>query len=316
MKSRKFSGPTKLLASDAGMTLIEVSLALGFFALFVMALLTVSAGVERMVRGYTCRILSGDPSATGPERGCVGQSDEVSATGVASIKLANQAAFQVLRDQLIGVGEDSFAAIQIKSFNQAALSAQARHSELEQKCLWEKLAMTSGGKFAATRNYWIVNAASASPSLVVQQPSTQRLPQPSDRLVGSTYWFVRAGRLIGETKTPTGEVITANGLSGIEDLWLSVDPPSGQAAISGAEASELLSADKQITNAPDRQWGLLNQVCLFKAGSSLPNLFLLSGERGQDLGSNSMSNINPVFFGRAVGANSRQPQPRLLFYVP
>lgn len=313
MKSRKFSRLKKLLASDAGMTLIEVSLALGLFALFVMALLTVSAGVERMVRGYTCRILAGDPSATGPERGCVGQSDEVSATGIAAIKLANQAAFQVLRDQLIGVGGAGLAAIQIQSYSDS-LSTQARHNELEQKCLWEKLAIASGGKFAATRNYWIINTKSTG--LVVHQPSTQRLPQPSDRLVGSTYWFVRAGRLIGETKTSTGQVIPANGLFGIEDPWLSVDPPSGLVAISGAEASEQLSADNQITNAPDRQWGLLNQVCLFKAGSSLPSLFVLSGERGQDLGSNSMSNINPVFFGRAVGASSRQPQPRLLFYTP
>ncbi len=58
--------------AHAGMTLIEVTLAMGFMALFIMALLTASAGVERLVRGYTCRVLSADGEASSPERGCTG----------------------------------------------------------------------------------------------------------------------------------------------------------------------------------------------------------------------------------------------------
>ncbi|MEB3234204.1 MAG: hypothetical protein VKM98_02150, partial [Cyanobacteriota bacterium] len=114
----------------------------------------------------------------------------------------------------------------------------------------------------------------------------------------------------------TGELVPAAGLQGIDDNWLSVNPSTGTNAISGIEQQELGTAGDQIVDAPDTQWGLLNQVCLFRAGSSLPNLYLLSGERGKDLGQNNRSPINPVFFGREEGLSNRQAQPRLLFYVP
>ncbi|MEB3234195.1 MAG: hypothetical protein VKM98_02105, partial [Cyanobacteriota bacterium] len=210
--------------------------------------------MERLVRGYSCRVLAADPNATGPERGCVGQSDEVSATGLAPLKLANQSALQVLRDQLIAVGLTSGGltqlntalAIQAQSFDGAG-TAQLRHNALEQNCLWEKLSGLRGGRFTAVRNYWLVDpAATTAPNRIeVWQPTARPLPRPAARPAtrpNATYWFIRGGRLIGETTTATGELVPAAGLQGIDDNWLSVNPSTGTNAISGIEQQELGTA--------------------------------------------------------------------------
>ncbi len=316
----KRSRRLKYVQANAGMTLIEVALAIGFMALFVMALMAASAGVERLVRGYTCRVLSADSKASSPARGCTGQSDEVSATGIAAIKVANTSAFQALRNELVAVGLGGLGPITINSQSFDFASAIQRHSELESKCLWEKISPRSGGVFRATRNYWRVSDSAVHVSYPT--PGSGRLPAPSARVLNHTYWFIRAGRLIGEKtiSTPGGEVELqrAEGLQNVESQWLSVDPPSGGfAAISEAEDLELRSGTNEIVNAPDRAWGLLNQVCIFhRPTGSLGNLYLLSGERGKDLGANSHSDINPAFFGRQVQGGARHLQPRLLFYVP
>ncbi len=299
----------RVKSGQSGMTLLETSLSLLFMGLFFAALFAASQGIDRLTRGYTCRIISSDPDATSPERGCPGQVDEVSADGIGLLKLANQSALRALRDDLLQHAADlTNVAIAFESVEDVDLVD--RRKSLESRCLWEKLTPLAGQRFKAERNYLEVKAGSAK--IVNPRPDddSSLLPVPSIRDEGTQFWFIRAGRLIGE-RSSNGLVQPVQGLQAIDDGFLSVDPPSGSEATSRQElASEPTGTADVLENAPNQNWGLINQVCLYQGPGELNRLHLLSAERGRDLG-----NASAPFFGRDVGVASRQPQPRLLFYA-
>jgi hypothetical protein len=289
------------------MTLLETSLSLIFMGMFFAALFAASQGIDRLTRGYTCRILSSDPKASTPERGCPGQVDEVSVNGVGMLKLANQSALRALRDDLI-----SHASL----LNGLAISAadleldlQNRQGVLSENCLWEKITPASDRLFTVQRNYLEVTPDELR---IEQDPETNPLPSPAARTVGSHFWFIRAGRLMGERVDANGLAQPVEGMQAVEDTLVSVNPPSGFVATTQQElTAEPTGSSDELEGAPNSNWGLINQVCLYQGATPLNKLYLLSAERGQDLEAST-----PPFFGREVGVASRQPQPRLLFYAP
>ena len=290
------------------MTLLETSLSLLFMAMFFAALFAASQGIDRLTRGYTCRIIAADPDAATPERGCPGQVDEVSVDGVGLLKLANKSALRALRDDLLQsrVDLNSFA-IPFTAVEQVSLVD--RRQQLDQRCLWEKLTPLSGQRMKVTRNY--LELKPGSTALVVDPEVDGALPAPSDRDPSAHFWLIRAGRLIGERQDSNGAVQPVDGLQAVDDGFLSVEPDAGDVAVSRQELlSEASGSSDELQNAPDQNWGLINQVCLYQGPGDLNHLYLLSAERGRDLGRTS-----PPFFGREVGVASRQPQPRLLFYA-
>jgi hypothetical protein len=302
------------------MTLLETSLSLAFMAMFFAALFAASQGIDRLTRGYTCRILSEDQAATMPERGCSGQVDEVSVDGVGMLKLANQSALRALRDDLVrhsgslGGFAIPFADVQLPT-DSTAPSLVDRRTVLNTRCLWEKISPGRGGRFVVERNFLRISPA----SMEVVPPERQGLPKPSSvERRDNHYWFIRAGRLIGE-RDVNGAAQPIEGMQAVDDGFLSVDPISGTIATSLLErTAQPTEIADELVNAPNASWGLINQVCLYQGPSStspsnpsLDSLYLLSAERGSDLGSNG-----PPLFGRDVGVASRQPAPRLLFYAP
>ena len=291
----------KTHCSQSGMTLLETSLSLIFMGMFFAALFAASQGIDRLTRGYTCRILSSDPKATTPERGCPGQVDEVSVDGVGMLNLANQSALRALRDDLIK-NASLLSSMEIPSAD-LQLNLGSRQAVLNQKCLWEKITPARDGRFSVLRNYLEV----ASTSLPPQSP----LPPPATRTVGHHYWFIRAGRLMGERVDANGLAQPVEGMQAVEDALVSVNPTSGTAVTTQQELTEPTGSSDELEGAPNSNWGLINQVCLYQGESPLNKLYLLSAERGQDLEA-----TKPPFFGREVGLASRQPQPRLLFYAP
>ena len=296
-------------SGEEGMTLLETSLSVIFMGMFFAALFAASQGIDRLTRGYTCRIVSSDPSATAPERGCPGQADEVSVDGIGMLRLANQSALRALRDDLMKHGGeiDGWAI----SFADVEKGLDARRSTLDQKCLWEKVEPLRGSRdrFSVRRNYLQIK-----PGEDIKDPSYSDNdivpPPPIDRGSSGHVWFIRAGRLMGE-RMIRGSVEPVEGLQAVEDGLVSINPPSGSLAASQQELSEPTGSSDELEGAPNSNWGLINQVCLYQGPGTLNTLYLLSAERGHDLG-----NTKPPFFGREVGVASRQPQPRLLFYLP
>ena len=315
--------PNRIPASASGMTLLETSLSLLFMAMFFMALLAASMGVNRMTRGFSCRVISADAGASEPTRGCAGQDDEVVGTDVNALRLEHHHAFRTLRDDLLKTA--SLDNLAIKNSSLSSVSAAARRSVLDGRCLWEKLEPLSGDRARAQRNYLVVDRSQSGAAQVrLLQERPYRLPEgespPAD---GSHLWFIRAGHLIGERwNGPFNErpFEPLPGLTGLSDVVFSAKTQGWRRdAVSEQELYDepTGSADPTL-NAPNLNWGLLNQVCLFQADSredssipaipAIPGLYLLSGERGKDLGAE-----DAPFFGREEGLSSRQPQPRLLF---
>jgi hypothetical protein len=289
------------------MTLLETSLSLIFMGMFFAALFAASQGIDRLTRGYTCRILSSDPRASMPERGCPGQVDEVLVNGVGMLKLVNQSALRALRDDLIN--HASLLSGLAISAADLDLDLQSRQDVLRQKCLWEKITPAPDRRFSVQRNYLEV----APDALRIEQdPETNPLPAPAARAVGRYYWFIRAGRLMGERVDANGLAQPVEGMQAVDDALVSVNPTSGSVATTQHElTAEPTGTSDELEGAPNSNWGLINQVCLYQGASPLGKLYLLSAERGQDLEAST-----PPFFGREVGVASRQPQPRLLFYAP
>ena len=297
--------------AESGMTLLETSLSLLFMAMFFMALLAASMGVNRMTRGFTCRVITGDDAAIEPTRGCAGQDDEVVGTDVNALRLEHHHGFRALRDDLLTTSPDAINKIAIPTGELDSVSAAQRRSMLDSRCLWEKLEPLSGGRARAQRNYLVVDSSqTGAAQLRLLQERPYRLPegeaQPS---AGSHLWFIRAGHLIGERSNGSSfEPLTS--LTGLSDGVFSEENQRWRRdAVSEQELDEAADgAPDPTVYAPNRNWGLLNQVCLYQGASPISSLYLLSGERGKDLGAEQ-----GPFFGREEGLSSRQPQPRLLF---
>lgn len=304
--------------AESGMTLLETSLSLLFMAMFCMALLAASMGLNRMTRGYTCRVLSSDQSATKPTRGCGGEDDEIFGTDVNRLRLEHLDALRALRDDIRSTQKPPIN-IAISPRDVAFRLASDRYNLQRKKCLWEKLEPIKDGRFRAYRNYFIIDPSPDPRALGVVSTDTFSANQGGHVHV----WFIRAGHLIGEqwkssdpkSKQPKPQALP--GLASLDDNLISDPsfrfkstsyPPSYQ------ELAEPSGSLDPILNAPNTGWGLLNQVCLYRAGNDtvqnidLSTLYLLSGERGRDLGTQDTS-----FFGRETGLSSRQSQPRLLF---
>jgi len=288
--------------------MLEVSLSLAFMAMFLAALMAASSGIDRLTRGYTCRIVSADPNAATPEAGCSGQSDEVTADTAGVLKLANQSALRALRDDLLRSSSPTRLALEIAESVVADPDRSVRRSALETRCLWEKLTPLSVGRFRVVRNYWRLSPTGA-------EVNTTALPAPSSRASTESYWLIRGGRLIRERGVLGNLARPAPGLQAVEEGFLSVDPSTDAVPVVSqqeqAEAQALAADPDPLENAPNSQWGFLNQVCLYQAGGNLNRLYLLSAQRGSDLGGTT-----PPWFGRDVGVAARQPAPRLLFSMP
>jgi hypothetical protein len=295
------------------MTLLETSLGLLFMAMFFVALMAASSGLERLTRGYTCRVLSSDPQARSPQLGCTGQTDEVSVHTVGLLSIANQSALRALRDDLLRVGVTNVSSTLAISLADLQPSTLLTRRSLQDRCLWEKATPLNDGRVAFARNYLRISGGS-SPSLSLATASKATpLPAPEKRTESDHYWFIRGGRLIGEriTSIPNAqpEVEPVAGMQAVEDGLLSVaadDDPSAAISVQERDA-ETSGLSDPLEQAPNRQWGIINQVCLFQS-SQLPTLFMLSADRGSDLGRRK-----GPFFGQEVGLASRQPQPRLVF---
>ena len=301
--------PKRILHAQPGMTLLETSLSLLFMAMFFMALLAASMGVNRMTRGFSCRLISGDDTASEPKRGCAGQDDEVVGTDVNVLRLEHHYGFRALRDDLLK--RDSLANIAISQSRLKSVSAEARRAILDNRCLWEKLEPLSGERVLAKRNYLVVDRSQSGAAQVrLWQERPYRLPagqsQPAD---GSHFWFIRAGHLIGERWNGIS-FEPLPGLMGLSEVLFS----TGSQRWTRDSVSEQEFYDEPTGGAdptvfaPNQNWGLLNQICLFQGDNPVSSLYLLSGERGDDLGDDQAP-----FFGREAGLSSRQPQPRLLF---
>ena len=301
--------PNRIPASASGMTLLETSLSLLFMAMFFMALLAASMGVNRMTRGFSCRVISGDAGASEPTRGCAGQDDEVVGTDINALRLEHHHAFRTLRDDLLKTASLANLAINKSRLNSA--SAAARRSVLDGRCLWEKLEPLSGDRARAQRNYLVVDRKQSGPAQVrLFQERPYRLPEgESQPEAGSHLWFIRAGHLIGE-RWNGSSFEPLPGLTGLSDVVFSARTQRwSRDAVSEQELyDEPTGSADPMLYAPNLNWGLLNQVCLFQAESPVSGLYLLSGERGKDLRTE-----DAPFFGREEGLSSRQPQPRLLF---
>ena len=292
--------------AEQGMTLLETSLSLIFMGMFFAALFAASQGIDRLTRGYTCRILSADSNASTPERGCPGQVDEVSVDGVGMLKLANQSALRALRDDLVAHAS-LLNSIEIP-FADVEGDLDERRTVLNGKCLWEKLTPLRNDRFSAQRNYLEITPTAIR---IEADPARNPLPSPARRNNTIHYWFIRAGRLMGERVDATGLAQPIGGMQAVEDGLVSVNPTSGDVATTQQELSEPSGSADELEGAPNGNWGLINQVCLYQGPGPLNKLYLLSAERGNDL-----ANTRPPFFGREMGVASRQPQPRLLFYAP
>lgn len=290
------------------MTLLETSLSLIFMGMFFAALFAASQGIDRLTRGYTCRILSADPKATTPERGCPGQVDEVSVDGVGMLKLANQSALRALRDDLLGRAP-LLSSIAIP-FADVEQDLDVRRSTVNSKCLWEKMTPLRGDRFSVQRNYLEITPSALR---IETDPARNPLRSPASRNTTSHYWFIRAGRLMGERVDATGLAQPIDGMQAVEDGLVSVNPTTGSVATTQQELSEPTGSSDELEGAPNGNWGLINQVCLYQGPGSLNQLYLLSAERGDD---DDLGNTKPPLFGREMGVASRQPQPRLLFYAP
>ena len=303
--------------AESGMTLLETSLSLLFMAMFFMALLAASMGVNRMTRGFTCRVITGDDAAIEPTRGCAGQDDEVVGTDVNALRLEHHHGFRALRDDLLTTSPDAINKIAIPTGELDSVSAAQRRSMLDSRCLWEKLEPLSGGRARAQRNYLVVDSSqTGAAQLRLLQERPYRLPQgvaqPAD---GSHLWFIRAGHLIGERwNGPKSDepFEPLPGLIGVsEGVFTTKNQRWQRDSVSEQELDEEADgAPDPTVYAPNLNWGLLNQVCLYQGDSDSPifSLYLLSGERGTDLGAEK-----GPFFGREDAMSSRQPQPRLLF---
>lgn len=305
--ARTLLRPGKIPEAESGMTLLEMSLSILFLAMFFMALLAASMGVNRITRGFSCRLISGDDSAVEPRRGCVGQEDEVIGTDVNALLLEHHHGFRALRDDLLKT--DSLDNIVIPQSWLNSPSAGARRTALDDRCLWEKLEPLSLEQVRAHRNYLVVDRSQTDAAQVRLWPRRPyRLPAAPRE--GSHFWFIRSGHLIGE-RWNGSFFEPLPGLTGLSDVLFS--PPRtqgwGREAVSEQELYEARGSIDSILHAPNQNWGLLNQICLFKGESPVSSLYLLSGERGKDLGEEQ-----GPFFGREEGLSSRQPQPRLLFY--
>ena len=296
---------------ESGMTLLETSLSLAFMAMFFVALMAASSGLERLTRGYTCRVISSDSAARSPQLGCTGQIDEVSVHTVGLLSIANQSALRALRDDLLSAGSTEVTKLAISTGDLETGNLNARKS-LQDLCLWEKASPLSEGRMAFSRNFLQIVTGN-SPSLSIKVATkAMPLPAPDKRSKNDHYWFIRGGRLIGErwiSNQGLIEVEPVAGMQAVEDSSLSTaskDDPSAAISKQEAEAEPTGSADP-LEQAPNQQWGIINQVCLYRS-KQLPSLFILSADRGSDFG-----NSKPPFFGQEIGFASRQPQPRLVF---
>ena len=301
--------PNRIPQAQAGMTLLETSLSLLFMAMFFMALLAASMGVNRMTRGFSCRLISGDEAASEPTRGCAGQDDEVVGTDVNALRLEHHHGFRALRDDLLQT--ESLANIAIHQSRLTSASAGSRRTVLDDRCLWEKLEPLSGARVRAQRNYLVVDRSQSGAAQVrLWQERPYRLPEgQSQPPAGSHLWMIRAGHLIGE-RWDGSSFEPLPGLTGLSDVLFSpVTQRWRREAVSEQELYDepTGSADPTLY-APNQNWGLLNQICLYQGDTPVSSLYLLSGERGKDLGEDQ-----GPFFGREDGLSSRQPQPRLLF---
>ena len=354
--NRRFGG---YFSDTSGMTMLEMSLAMLFMVMFFAALLAASGAINNMTRGYTCRVLSTDPSSSTPERGCIGQDDEVSVDALNSINLQNRSAIETLKRDLqkyafLHGGNQALKCLSIKTWmwassknkdaacieslsmpatKESALTVDAdlekdRAYALKNRCLWEKLEpLGNTGKMMAHRNFLEIDYDSSSPLEIVNPTGREVDPLwavGQERGQGSQkhFWFIRGGRLVGERRVlsfTTGQFSSepVPGMQGIASELLSVDVrddsrADGRRPLSEQEAfGENGEPSDQIVFAPDRGWGNINQVCLFQS-YGLPNLFLLSGERGLDLiGATSRDGL----FGRPVMGGQKLPPLKTLFFV-
>lgn len=144
-------------SEESGMTLLETSLSLLFMAMFFVALMAASSGLERLTRGYTCRVLSSKPQARSPQLGCTGQTDEVSVHTAGLLSIANQSALRALRDDLLRVGFTNLSAssspLTISLGNLLPSTLITRNALRQGKCLWEKATPLRDGRVAFARNY-------------------------------------------------------------------------------------------------------------------------------------------------------------------
>jgi len=300
------------------MTLLEMSLSLLFMALFFMALMAATSGVTRLTRGYTCRVLSNNPNATEPVRGCVGQVDEVSVQNSGNLFLANESALRALRDDLLSTDRQLVnATFAISTASIVDTSALVR-ADLQKKCLWEKGIPQTNGSTVFTRNYLKLSRnipSSRFDRLAILVTTIQSpLPPISQRNLLEHFWFIRGGRLIGEVVRvqANGEKVAEPipGMEAIEDGMLSEDSADGKKAISRFESNlEGDVANDELIEAPNQAWGIINQLCLFQ-NAQLSSMYLLSADRGIDMPGN-----NPPFFGQERGMASKQSQSRLLFFL-
>ena len=224
-----------------------------------------------MTRGFSRRLISGDDTASELKRGCAGQDDEVVGTDVNVLRLEHHYGFRALRDDLLK--RDSLANIAISQSRLKSVSAEARRAILDNRCLWEKLEPLSGERVLAKRNYLVVDRSQSGAAQVrLWQERPYRLPagqsQPAD---GSHFWFIRAGHLIGERWNGIS-FEPLPGLMGLSEVLFS----TGSQRWTRDSVSEQEFYDEPTGGAdptvcaPNQNWGLLNQICLFQGISLSP----------------------------------------------
>jgi len=300
---------------DSGMSLLELLMAVMFLGMFTAALLASTVGINRLTRGFTCRILSATPGALSPERGCMGQTDEVSSSGLDVLRVANLSALKSLRNDLIrafALQPDNISnQLSISHIDIVNRSLSDRHNVQAQRCLWEKLSPISTKSFEVVRNTWAISSDGSVQVLAALPPLRDRLPDVH-------YWFLRSGRLLGETMSGSSSLKAqpVHGVLAVNDDFLTVRASS---SITEIEITERSQKNDLLQGAPDQHWGFLNQICLYQSPSldSITSsdksslLYLLSADSGHDLPASAAP-----YFGRYINYSIRQSLPRLVFVAP